>query len=119
MLLQKLIPIPKILVAAILCKHYEIELRKEIVYYFNRYQKKIPEFKSINASKSTFGTLMSKISNTITAYDDFNKNLQREASITLKGSKPIVYDEKKEKHLPQQYQANLLKLVNVDNIFTI
>jgi len=40
------INIPKILIASIICKHYEIELRKELVYYFNYYQSKIPEFKT-------------------------------------------------------------------------
>lgn len=46
--LLQAINIPKILIAAIICKHYEIELRKELVYYFNYYQSKIPEFKTIN-----------------------------------------------------------------------
>ena len=31
------IHIPKIIIASIFCKHYDIEMRKEIVYYFNRY----------------------------------------------------------------------------------
>ena len=34
------IELPKILIASILCKHYEIELYKEMVYYFFYYQKK-------------------------------------------------------------------------------
>jgi hypothetical protein len=33
------ITLPKILIAAMLCKHYQIELYKEIVYYFSYYQK--------------------------------------------------------------------------------
>ena len=36
----KSIKLPKLLVACILCKHYEIELYKEMIYYLNYYQKK-------------------------------------------------------------------------------
>jgi hypothetical protein len=38
------IQLPKILVASILCKHYEIELYKEMAYYINYYQTKTDEY---------------------------------------------------------------------------
>jgi len=104
------IGLPKILVAAIFCKHYEIELYKELVYYFNRSQNKVPEFKSIKSSAASFGDLMNIISNTQKQYDDFNKNLIKQASISLKITKPngaisdsyTTYDESKEKNLPHE-----------------
>jgi len=96
------IPLSKILIAAIICKHYEIQLRKEIVYYFSRYQNQIPEFKEINPINASFGTLMNKIKDTIKLYNKFNNNLQKQASISLSAESKFVYDESKEKHLPQQ-----------------
>ena len=41
--LQK-IKLPKILIATILCKHYEIELFKEMAYYLNFYQNKQDQY---------------------------------------------------------------------------
>jgi len=121
----QLIRLPKILVAAILCKHYEIELYKEIVYYFNRSQTKVPEFSNVNSSTLSFGDLMNSITNTKKKYDDFNKNLMKEASISLKITKPngessdsyITYDETKELHLPNE----LLQIYNSvnDKLLTI
>ena len=70
------IGLPKILVAAIFCKHYEIELYKELVYYFNRSQNKVPEFKSIKSSAASFGDLMNIISNTQKQYDVINQRNQ-------------------------------------------
>jgi hypothetical protein len=115
MLIQS-IPLEKILVASILCKHYEIELRKEIVYYFNQYQSKVPEFSGINPSTASFGTIMDKIEETKKAYIDFNEKMEKLASLTITGTKPTgkyssetpigtdpyIYDESKEKNLPQQ-----------------
>ena len=111
------IPISRILISAIFCKHYEIELRKEIVYYFNRYQKQVPEFKSINAVNASFGTLMNTIKNTQTAYDEYNTNLVRQANISISGKKTIVYDESKERHLPSQL-LTIYNYVN-DKLLTI
>ncbi len=100
--LMKSISIDKILVAAIICKHYEIELKKEIAYYFNRFKTKVPEFANINASNASFGTLMYTIGNTIKTYEIYNEDLVRKASVGLSGDEKIIYDETKEKHLPQQ-----------------
>ena len=38
------IQLPRILIASILCKHYEIELFKEMAYYLNYYQKKQDQY---------------------------------------------------------------------------
>lgn len=96
------IPLSKILIAAIICKHYEIQLRKEIVYYFSRYQSKIPELEKINPINASFGTLMNAIKDTIKSNNKFNEDLQKKASISLSTDSKFVYDESKEKHLPQQ-----------------
>ena len=111
------IHIPKIIIASIFCKHYDIEMRKEIVYYFNRYKTQVPEFKNINAVTASFGTLMTTITNTKKQYDDYNTNLILQANIELTGSKTIVYNESEERHLPSQ----LLKIYNSinDKLLTI
>jgi len=108
------ISIPKILSATIICKHYETELYKEIIYYFNKYQSRVPEFANAisidNVSKSSFGTIMNLISDTIKQYDDFNLKLQKDATTYTivtdeDGNKSNVYnkyEEDKEKHLPPQ-----------------
>ena len=106
-ILQSII-LPKLLVAAILCKHYEIELYKELLYYFNRAHSIVPEFKSIKISEASFGVLMNIISKTQKEYDDFNEELIKKSSISInftkpngeKSSKYITYDETKEKKLP-------------------
>lgn len=106
-LLQSL-QIPKILVSAIICKHYEIELRKEIVYYFNKYQSQVPEFASINALTATFGDLMSAIENTNKEYETYNQDLVKKSSIAIQikkkngeiKNKYTTYDSTKERHLP-------------------
>jgi len=111
------IPIPKILIAAILCKYYETELRQEIVYYFNRFQRSIPEFATMNSrtvAKSSLGDLMNKIKDTQKAYDKFNAKLSKQASISLRNKKNKIgstYDATKEKRLP----ATLLKVYNSVN----
>ena len=99
------INIPKILIATILCKHFEIELYKEIVYYFHYYQSKVPEFKNVDPIALSFGDVMKKIQDTIDAYDKFNENLVKTASLNLKDPKYIKYDSKNEKTLPQKLLA--------------
>jgi len=89
------IELPKILVAAILCKHYEIELYKEIVYYFNKYQATVPEFKTTNTKTASFGDIMNTISSTAKSYDKYNKEL-------IKKNTSSVYNEKFEKKLHPQ-----------------
>ena len=123
------IQIPKLITALILCKYYEIELLQDIVYYINRYRNAVPEFKSINTSTSTLGDLLNKIDKTRTRYEDFNDELRRKASISLRSNnnKIIRYDEKKEKHLPSMIlkvyetaQTKLLTIpVQIENTYTL
>ena len=104
------IELPKILVASILCKHYETELYKELVYYFNRYQSRVPEFKIINPRNSSFGDLMNIIEKTNKEYLAYNANLVKQASISISEKNPdgstsssySTYNEKNEMHLPKQ-----------------
>lgn len=104
------IEIPKILVATILCKHYEIELYKELVYYVYRYQSQVPEFKPLKINKMKFGDIMLVIEKTKKYYEEYNDNLVRKSSISISeknkdGSttnKYTTYDEKLERHLPIQ-----------------
>ena len=114
------IQIPKIITALILCKYYEIELLQEIVYYFNRYRNTVPEFKSINTSTSTLGDLLNKIDKTRQKNEEFNAELRRQASISLRNNnnnKIIKYDETKEKHLPNMilkvYETAQTKLLTI------
>ena len=103
--LLQAINIPKILVAAIFCKHYEIELYKEIAYYFNYYQSKVPEFKTVKTMTLKFGDLMKMIQDTIDAYDKYNENLVYTANLNLSDPKYISYNSDNEKHLPQKLLA--------------
>jgi len=114
-ILLQSIPISKILIAAIFCKHYEIELRKEIVYYFNRYQSQVPEFKSIKPATASFGTIMNIIEKTQKEYKTYNQNLIYQASLSLK--KGTTYDESKERRLPQQLMT-IYNYIN-DKLLTI
>jgi hypothetical protein len=48
------IELPNILIAAILCRHYEIELFKEMIYYLNYYQKKQDQYGNNYFPKNIF-----------------------------------------------------------------
>lgn len=98
----QIIEIPKILVAIILCKYYEIELHKELVYYFNRYRTKVPEFSSTNTTTASLGDLIKKITEVNKIYDDFNAILFKNANVSLGDSTRPAYDSSKEKHLPKK-----------------
>ena len=90
------IQIPKLLAALILCKYYETELLKDLVYYINLYRTTVPEFTSINTQTSSLGDLMNLINNVNTKYDDYNDDILR--SFTLENV-TTKYTQK-EKHLP-------------------
>jgi hypothetical protein len=106
------IVIPEFTVALIYTTHFGLESVKELIYYMNKYQSQIPEFQgqSFNINTLQIGDLLALIKNTKKAYEDHNKELMKQASISLRATKAIVYDEKSEKHLPK-------KLLNIyDNI---
>lgn len=119
--------IPKILAASVICKHYEIELHKELIYYFNKYTSIVPEFRALSSIKNlSLGTLMNTIETTIKTYDDHNANLIKNASIDLNTDDGTTYDSTKERHLPRQllntYDTVNKKLltiaVKIENIST-
>ena len=118
------IQIPKIVVALILCYHYQIELIKDLVYYINIAKNLVnidgtpthPEFQ-VDIGTLQFGDLMNLISNTKSKYDKYNTNLvvnlTNEALLKAqKANKKRIrkqdYDESKEKHIPSM-------LINVYN----
>jgi hypothetical protein len=95
------IPIPQFTIALIYTAYFELESAKELIYYMNKYQSKVPKFKDIDFNTMKIGKLLQLIKDTQKEYDDFNKELIKNASISLRGSKTIVYDEKNEKYLPK------------------
>jgi hypothetical protein len=94
------ITIPSILIAMIYTRHYQLEATKELIYYVNKYQSQVPEFKNRNIGTMNIADLMNLINNTNEAYNKYNQNLMKQASISLRATKPLVYDPTKEKHLP-------------------
>jgi len=109
--------IPQIIIAMIYTKHFFIENTKEIIYYINRYQAKIPKFRGINIGEKSLGELMKKIAEIQEEYDKWNEELIRNASIDSRSDKGIKYDALREKHLPPQ----LIQIYNnvKDNLDTI
>lgn len=94
------ITIPSILIAMIYTRHYQLEATRELIYYVNKYQSQVPEFKNRIIDTMDIAGLMNLINNTNQAYNKYNQNLMKETSISLRATKPLVYDSKKEKHLP-------------------
>ena len=94
------ITLPTILIAMIYTRHYQLEATKELIYYVNKYQSRVPEFQNRNIGSMDIASLMNLINNTNQAYNKYNQNLMKEASISLRATKPLVYDSKNEKHLP-------------------
>ena len=94
------ITLPSILIAMIYTRHYQLEATKELIYYVNKYQSTVPEFQNRNIGTMDIAGLMTLINNTNQAYNKYNQKLMKEASISLRATKPLVYDPKNEKHLP-------------------
>jgi hypothetical protein len=96
------IKLPSILIAMIYTRYFQLESNKELIYYVNKYQNQVPEFRNKTIEFMSTGALMMLINNTNNEYNKFNKNLMKQASISLRATKPLVYDPKKEKRLPQK-----------------
>jgi len=113
------INIPKILVASILCKNYEIELYKEIIYYINKSKPRVLEFQLIDFSTMSFGDVMTKIKTTIDLYNKFNEELVKTSHKSVNG-KRNKYDPTQEKKLPSdllnvyKYTTNKLLTISVE-----
>lgn len=98
--LLKSVNIPKILAASVICKHYELELHKELIYYVNKYTSEVPEFRAKGSINNlSLGALMNIIETTIKTYDDYNADLIKNASIDLSTDDGTTYDPTEEKHL--------------------
>ena len=101
------IPMPQFITAMIYTTHFILENTKELIYYMAKYQSQVPEFRgqtfnTINNDVGQLGDLLLLIKTTKQAYEDYNQKLMKEASISLRATKAIVYDEKREKHLPKK-----------------
>jgi hypothetical protein len=94
------ITLPSILIAMIYTRHYQLDATKELIYYMNKYQSQVPEFQHRNIGTMDIAGLMNLINNTNQAYNKYNQNLIKQASISLRATTPLVYDSNKEKHLP-------------------
>lgn len=127
------IQIPKIITALILCKYYESELMKDLVYYINYYKSSVPEFANVNTISSSFGDLMKLISNTKKKYNNYNLGLldqepeptYKQATVEKKniglmgtgsnyssdGPLPTEYNPDHEKHLPKMI-LNIYDTIN-------
>lgn len=121
------ITLPSILIAMIYTRHYQLEATKELIYYVYKYQSQVPEFQNRDIGAMDIASLMNLIHNTNRAYNNYNQKLMKEASISLRATKPLVYDPKKEKHLPpmllttyNNIQANLDTIpVKIENSNTL
>ena len=108
------INVPKILAASTICRHYEIELHKELIYYFNKYMHSNKKELSIvlsflkktdlqliqAANERTLGEYMTFIGKMIKVYDDYNAKLIKNANIDLSASGGTSYDPSKEVSFP-------------------
>jgi hypothetical protein len=123
------IQISDIIVAMIICRHSELSLLQEIVYYFNRYSQKVPEFKNFDIKKASFADIMNKIKTVKIDYDNYNTELMKQASISLNSTSKtfIKYDVNREKKIPKQlmqiYDSINMKLstisVQIENTKTL
>lgn len=98
------VTIPKILVATTICNHYELELRKELIYYINRYNTHFPNLpKNTALIQSPFGDLMNGIDTQIKSNDKDNADLIKKAAVDLSTDSGSTYDASLEKHIPQTF----------------
>jgi hypothetical protein len=111
------IVLPSVLIAMIYARHYQLDATKELIYYASKYQVQIPEFKNVDIGHMNIADLMNLINNTNNAYDKFNQDLIKKASIDISDSKVIKYDASREKHLPEKLLTVYNNIqVNLDNI---
>ena len=121
------ISIPQLISAMIFCRHFQVEFQKELMYYINKYQFQVPEFKNRKINSMSFAQLYNLVDNVNKEYETFNKELIKKASISLSSKKPIQYDPNKEKHLPSllmQIFNNARDTINgipiqVENTYTL
>jgi len=106
------IQIPEFTIALIYTNHFELESHKELIYYMNKYQSKVPEFKDKDFNTMSLGKLLELIKKTLKEYKDFNDELIKNASISLRGEKRILYDETNEKHLSKMVEQTYNNIIN-------
>jgi hypothetical protein len=89
--------VPSIVTALILAKYYEIELKKDLLYYINSYKSSVPEFANVNTNALSLGDLMKLISTVKEQYEKYNND--------------VSDDPKNDKNLPTM----ILKIYNNAN----
>ena len=118
-----MIPMPNFLTAMIYTKNLTIESRKDLIYYINKYQAQIPDFVGkefiISLSTKTLSELLTIVKNVIDKYDTFNKELIKSASISLRGTKPLLYDETKERIMPPMLSKTYNNIIDKINTLPI
>jgi hypothetical protein len=113
------IQVPQFIIAIIYTRHFEMESNKELIYYINKYQSQVPEFQGNAITNKSLGELLNLIKKTQIAYDNFNQQLMKNASISLLGTKTINYNEKSEKHLPPMIIEIYTNITNNLNTLSI
>ena len=139
-LLLEEIKLPKILIAAIICKYYSLEILKDVVYYINRYKNTVPEFNSIQAGINAVVAMMqnpnypissmankgatilqlniilSLIKKVMEQYKDYNDNLVKIANTRVAYVAPTQYKIKKDTadviNLYKEYNADVVSRVD-------
>ena len=118
-----MIPMPNFLSAMIYTKDLMIESRKDLIYYINKYQSKVSEFAGnefiTSLSTKTLSELLTIVKDVIDKYDKFNKDLIRNASISLRGVKPLLYDETKERVMPPMLSKTYNNIIDKINTLPV
>lgn len=118
-----MIPMPNFLTAMIYTKDLMIESRKDLIYYINKYQSKVSEFAGnefiTSLSTKTLSELLTIVKDVIDKYDKFNKDLIKNASISLRGVKPLLYDETKERVMPPMLSKTYNNIIDKINTLPV
>ena len=118
-----MIPMPNFLTAMIYTKDLMIESRKDLIYYINKYQAQVSDFAGkefiTSLSTKTLSELLTIVKNVIDKYDKFNKELIKSASISLRGTKPLLYDETKEQIIPPMLSKTYNNIIDKINTLPV
>ena len=79
-----------VLIAMIYVRHFQLEATKDLMYYINRYQSNVLEFRGHDIPRMSLADMMKLISSTNNSYNNFNKELIKQASIQLNSGTPNI-----------------------------
>ena len=106
------IRVPQIIAAMIYTKHFLIENTRELAYYINRFQARVPEFSDVVVDNMSLAEMMELVRITNQEYEDWNAELIRSASADLSKKTGTTYDASLERHLPPKI---LQTYANINN----